>query len=307
MGPMSRFEQLWQLAAQLASLATLEDAVAQVPQESVASLPAAGPASRTALLRPRSRSRSLSPRPLPIVLAAPSCSVSVVPRRCPSRAVLRLHLATLLHRCSGSSASAAGLVEPGSAAGAAGAAGAARASTPSVPRAAAADPSVSGARLASRAPALLSDLSELDGLTVALSCRFVSKTGLTQNPTLSLRIPDVTFGSECGPGRAFSRQHGWTCLPFVARGSLESSPQTQRSRLTCCLGGSRCETLTPAHVRWRPSDSATCDFLAHAERLLSFVMTRFVRFRAHRHLRKKKKDRRGGSRANGERFLLITR
>ena len=63
--PMSRSEQLRQLAAQLASLATLEDAVArgvqallEVPQESVAALPAVGPASRTALLRRRSRSRS---------------------------------------------------------------------------------------------------------------------------------------------------------------------------------------------------------------------------------------------------------
>ena len=87
---MSSSEPLWRLAAQLSSLATLEDSVAHVvqalleaPQEPVVPIPARGPAPRSALLCLRSRSRS---QPLPAVLAAPSCSASAVPRGYPSRA-----------------------------------------------------------------------------------------------------------------------------------------------------------------------------------------------------------------------------
>ena len=37
----------------------------------------------------------------------------------------------------------------------------------------------------------------------------------------------------------------------------------------CSLGP---ETLAPAHVRWRPSDSALCALVAHAEPLLFLVV-----------------------------------
>ena len=70
---MSRSESLRRLAAQLSSLATLEDAVAhvvqvllEVPQEPAVPIPAAWPASRTALLRPHSLSRA------PLSKASPS-------------------------------------------------------------------------------------------------------------------------------------------------------------------------------------------------------------------------------------------
>ena len=86
----------------------------------------------------------LSPRLVPNVLVAPSCSASVVPQGCPSRAVLRL----LLTARSPPTAAPAprplllALSSPG--------ARPARASAPSVPRAAAADPSASAAWFASR-------------------------------------------------------------------------------------------------------------------------------------------------------------
>ena len=90
-------------------------------------------------------------------------------------------------------------------------------------------------------------------------------------------IPDATFGSE-----SWSPLGSWPTakvdvhpcrLPFVARGSLEGSPQPERSRLIHCLGGSGAssvrslgpETLTPAHAGVRPT--------ARREPLLFLVLT----------------------------------
>ena len=135
---MSRSEQLRQLAARLASLATLGFAVAhgvqallEVPQESVALLPAAGPVPGTGPAFPFALSlpQATPGRPRGSILLSQRGPTGLSVKSCPVSS----------HRCSGSSASAAYLVEPGSAA------GAASASAPSVPRAA-----MSAARLASR-------------------------------------------------------------------------------------------------------------------------------------------------------------
>ena len=117
---MSRSEQLRQLAAQLSSLATLEDAVAHGVQNLLdVAFGVCGSASRRgscpcALLRHRSRSCSPLPKAAPnrprgsILLSQrglTGLSVKSCPAAPPDRSVSS-------HRCSGSSASAAGLVEP---------------------------------------------------------------------------------------------------------------------------------------------------------------------------------------------------
>ena len=97
---MTRSEQLLQLAAQLASLATLEEAVAHGVQTS---LDVPCPRLRfppwVMPLAVRScvsvRARAPLRKPLPIVLVAPFCSVSGVARGCLLRAVLRLRLTAL--------------------------------------------------------------------------------------------------------------------------------------------------------------------------------------------------------------------
>ena len=77
-----------------------------------------------------------------------------------------------------------------------------------------------------------------------------SKSDLLPNPTFWLTIPSTTSGSELWRDRAFSRQHGWTCIlvacPLVASGSREVSPPAVWAAHRCssarCLG---LETLTP--------------------------------------------------------------
>ena len=85
------------------------------------------------------------------------------------------------------------------------------------------------------APALLVDLSEVDELMVALSCRpavgispLLSKTGLTLKLLLWHTLPDATSGSEAGP-RLGSQPTARVDvhpgrLPYMACGSLEVSP-----------------------------------------------------------------------------------
>ena len=143
------------------------------------------------------RARALSSRrPLPIVFVAPFflsqrglTGLSV--KSCPAAPLDR---SASSHRCSGSSASAAGFVKP------VGAATAPRAPTPSVPRAVAVDPRQAATCVAMWAccddtssdddehntsnsflllcadaliaPMLLSGLSDVDELMVALGCRF---------------------------------------------------------------------------------------------------------------------------------------
>ena len=116
------------------------------------------------------------------------CSVSVVPLAWPSRAGLRLRLTA--HHCSGSSASAFGLVEPASAA------RASRASTPSEPRVAAADPSASAAELARQSSSGTAEARRRSRDCTARkhvaipSCRCGAKFSV--KPSLA---------SPCGPGR----------------------------------------------------------------------------------------------------------
>ena len=135
---MSRSEFLWQLATQLASLATLEDAVAhgvqalrEAPQEPVVPLPAARPAPRSALLQPRSRSRSplFKAPPNEYILLRQRVPTALSVKSCPAAPPDR---SLSSHRRSVSSHG----VRPA----------AARSPEPSDPRAAAADPSASVAR-----------------------------------------------------------------------------------------------------------------------------------------------------------------
>ena len=127
----------------------------------------------------------------------------------------------------------------------------------------------------------------------------LSKTGLTLHPTFWLMIPDATFGSE-----SWSRLGSWPTakvdvhpcrLPCVARGSLGGSLSLNDPGSSivwvarwplCALVGTRDVDADP---RWRPSDSATCAFVSHAEALLFLVLTWSVRFRAHRRCCGKKK------------------
>ena len=132
---MSRSEQLRKLAAQLASLATLERR--RRPWRPGPLGGATG--GRGAALRRGSRPTQRAPAfPLALALTSPEgCSQSsswlqLAPAAPPDGSASS-------HRCSGSSASAAGFVEPGSAA------NALRAATPSVPRDGAVDLSASAA------------------------------------------------------------------------------------------------------------------------------------------------------------------
>ena len=90
----SRAASLRRLAAQLSSLATLEDAVAhgvqallEVHPEPVVPIPATGPAPPSPTSAPARALVPLCPRPLPAVLGIPFCSTSAAPRPFPSRAL----------------------------------------------------------------------------------------------------------------------------------------------------------------------------------------------------------------------------
>ena len=118
----------------------------EAPEEPVVSIPAAGPAPRTVLLRPRSRSRCPFPkaapsRPRGSILLSQRGPTGLSVKSCraapPDRSVSS-------HRRSSSSASAAGPVESRSTS------GVARSSAPSEPRAAVADPRAFAARKASQ-------------------------------------------------------------------------------------------------------------------------------------------------------------
>ena len=276
--PVSRSEQLRQLTAQLASLATLEDAVApgiqtllEVPQESVDSLLAAVHAPCTTLLRPRSCSLYPLPKAAP---NRPRGSILLSqrgPRGCPSRAVRltarspptaapaprplvlalsspgartarpvpppRPRLAAQLSQCvcrpAGKSRSPLaplrlGVANVTSTAGERDATPNSRCGVrfsvktspalqcgpaspihhPMLMRTTSATPSCSCFPPPSSRPPLHSDLSELDELMVALSCRFALDVFTVAqqdrpNPTFWLTIPDATFGSESWPRPGF--------------------------------------------------------------------------------------------------------
>ena len=92
------------------------------------------------------------------------------------------------------------------------------------------------------APGLLADLSEVDELTVALSCRFALDILTIARPASTSL--DATSGSEARPRLGFqatARVDVRLCrLPHLAFGSFAGSPQPERSWLTrrerrlCC-------------------------------------------------------------------------
>ena len=150
---MSRAESLRRLAAQLSSLANLEAAVAhdvqallEAPPEPVVPIPATGPVSRLAHLRPRSSSRSPLPKAAP---GRPRGSLLLNQRgptglsvKCSLVAPPDRSVSSCRHSCS--SASANGPVESRSTA------GVARSPTPRESRAAASAPTATVARKASQ-------------------------------------------------------------------------------------------------------------------------------------------------------------
>ena len=124
-------------------------------------------------------------------------------------------------------------------------------------------------------------------LTVTLSCRFAlciftvaQQDWPHPEPDLVAHDPDATFGTESRPQRGFTptSMGGRASLSpsFCCRGFSLNDPGSSIVRAAHRCSSVRSlgpETLTPAHVRRRPSDSATCAFVAHAERLLSFLQT----------------------------------
>ena len=78
-----------------------------------------------------------------------------------------------------------------------------------------------------------------------------------------------------GPGRAFSRQHGWTCIHvdflLLPAGLLKVPRSVWVAHRCFSVRSLGPETLTPAHVRWRPSGSATPASVAHRHLLQFFT------------------------------------
>ena len=139
------------------------------------------------------------------------------------------------------------------------------------------------------APAFLSDLTELDELVVAQSCRFAldNFTVAQQDwPEHHLLVPSPTRllapAPSLGPGRALGPQLGWTrilvAVLLLPAGLLKVPLRPERSRLTCCLGGSlvllrALVDAGPCAPVVRPTARRAPSFVAHAERPLFFQVT----------------------------------
>ena len=114
--------------------------------------------------------------------------------------------------------------------------------------------------------ALLSHLSELEELMVALSCRFALDifTVAQQYQPPAPDLPAHDPGHDFCPGQALSRQHGWTCIIvafLLLHACLLKVPFNLNDPGSLMLGrffsarlvGPKPSTL--AHVRCHPSDT----------------------------------------------------